>query len=65
MNEFTGKSKEELEDLKISILSYKQGCIDSYKLLEDLIKDLPGRVIIKLNQKITLCQEEINKINHD
>lgn len=61
MNEFTGKPKKQLEQFKLNMESYKTGCIDTLKIIEDFIKDLTERTQIMWNEKIRLCEEEINK----
>ncbi len=61
MNEFTGKSKEELKKFKMNMESYKTGCLDTLKIIEDFIKDLSERTQNMWNEKIRLCEEEINK----
>jgi hypothetical protein len=65
MNEFTGKPKEALKQFKMNMESYKTGCIDTMKIFEDFVKDLTERTMEMWNEKIRLCEEELNRENNN
>lgn len=61
MNEFTGKSKEKLEKIKLGLESYLQGCVDTYAIYQDVF----DRTLKLYKEKIRQCEEELNKDNHE
>jgi hypothetical protein len=61
MNEFSCKSKKELEHIKLNMWSYKEGALDTFKIISDLIQENSLKTQKFWSEKIELCQEEINK----
>lgn len=65
MNEFTGKSKEHLEIIRNAMEAYMQGCIDGLKIIESTLKETSYKTQKMYEEKIKLCQEEIDKLDQN
>lgn len=57
LNQFEGKSKKELEIIKIGLKSYKQGTIDFWGILDDIYKNS----INHYNKLIDECEKLIKE----
>ena len=59
MNEFKGKTKVQLEALKIGLESYMQAHTDFINVM----KDYHDHTINLLKQKLAVCEAEIDKVS--
>lgn len=60
MNEFEGKTKVQLEAIKIGLEGYMQGNMDLMKMIEEYYE----KTIYFMNEKLNMCQTELDKVEN-
>ena len=55
MNEFENKTRSELLTLKLGIEAYKQGSLDTFDILKDILK----KTITLYDKKLLMCNHKI------
>jgi hypothetical protein len=58
MNQFENISRNDLQKSLLGLVSYRQGCIDSFRI----IQENHLKAIEVYNQKIQLYQDQIDKL---
>jgi hypothetical protein len=65
MNEFEGKTLEQLKYMSASMLGYKQGSIDTINVIKDFVDTACTKTVTLWDEKIALCEAEINKLEKE